>query len=276
MKKGKVVRMLGFVGALGVTTALVTTAVQGTGAYFTSTVNGTMTAKTGHLQVISTSSSLDFSGLNPGQDKPLPINYRISTDSTTNADVWLVFNPKSAAFGAFSGAQDATYYDEYWDPNAHKWNDGTAFTTGGLGQYGHFKVTSSTGATLFQSYNLSYDKSGSEMDARLNQPDSCNVNADGIGGSSAQHALGQGNDINWCGVPAAILLQKNVAPSANLTTATITFGVTGKMSAQDTAEVNVPFQIVATQPGQYPLVRNGNSKATDPQGAGTGHVGTNW
>lgn len=263
MNKGKIARLAGFAGALGLTTVLVTTAVQGTGAYFTSSVPGTLTGTTGHLQVASTSTSVDFSPLNPGQDATQPINYHVTTDSTTHADIWLVFNPNSWAYGSFTGASSNAAWTFY-----------QGNTAGGLGQYGHFAVKDGNGNVLFQSYNLAYDEPGTEMTARLNESDSCNVDKYGHGGSGDQHSLGENSSgVNWCGVPAAILLQSDVAPSANASTAYLVFGLTGKMSAQDSKQLNIPFQIVATQPGQYPLVQAGT---TDPQKVGQGNVGTNW
>ncbi|WP_213029941.1 hypothetical protein, partial [Acinetobacter baumannii] len=58
-----------------------------------------------------------------------------------------------------------------------------------------------------------------------------------------------------CGVPAAIKLGSNLAPG-QASSATLTFGLTGKAVAQDTYFANVPFKIVATQVGIRPDAAN--------------------
>jgi len=224
----KTVKVAGFVGALCASAALVATAASSTGAYFTDSHNGNLTGTSGHLQVVTTGTSINFTGLNPGQDKSQQITYTPTANSTTNEDVWLVFDPTTTAYGAFTGANGVTY--------------GT-WTTGGLGGYGHFKVKSNQGLG-FESYNLALDPSGNNTCA----------NANGDGGSTAKETLDSHGNIvpaPYCGVPAAIKIGSNLAPG-QASAATITFGLSGKTVAQDTVFVNVPFKIVATQPGIRP------------------------
>lgn len=260
MNKGKVVRLAGFVGALGLSTVLVTTAIQGTGAYFTSSVDGNLTATSGHLTVTAPDTSINFQDLVPGVDQSQSVAFGVTPDSATNADVWLVFNPNSAAYAAFTGAK-----------KANGGFDGSTVTPqfdGGMGQYGHFKVVGQQGHQ-FESYNLQLPDQSDAMDAysyTSTGVNTCAVDANGNGGSDTQHTVGHGYDIAECGVPAAVLLRTNMAPGQS-GQATITFGVTGKSTAADTAAADVPFEIVASQPGQYPLIRTGGSAGT---------VGSNW
>lgn len=246
MKKGKVARLAGFIGALGVSTVLVTMAVQGTGAYFTSSVDGNLNGTSGHLSIsVPGGAQLTFTGLNPGQDQTKPITFHVDSTSTTNADVWMVFDPNSANYGRFTGNKTADY---------------NGYTGGGLGMYGHFKVTGIQGHA-FESYNLQLVDADDATKGYDNG--SCHVTDDGNGGSQQTHADGQGNDVSECGVPAAIKLATNVAPGST-NQATVVFGLTGKQTNQDQVnEPNVNFHIVATQPGEYPLTS-----------AGT--VGSNW
>ncbi|MBN9609448.1 MAG: hypothetical protein J0I11_09025 [Actinobacteria bacterium] len=268
MKKGKVARLAGFAGALGLTTVLVTTAVQGTGAYFTSETGGQLTGTTGHLTVQAQNTTLNFSNLVPGVDKTQKVSFNTTAGSATNSDIWLVFDSNSAAYGAFTGAKD---------PSGKAYvTNGTAVTDGGLGQYGHFAVTGQSGIG-FESYNLQLPSVSDAMQGYSSSTarNTCTVTDNGDGGSNVQHVVGGGTDIAECGVPAAILVWKNLAPGAMGASATIKFGVTGDMTAMDSPQVNLPFKIVATQVGQYPLIQPGTKAATkNPASVGT--VGSNW
>ncbi len=264
MKKGKVARLAGFAGALGLTTVLVTTAVQGTGAYFTSSVDGNLKATSGHLTVTASSTNLNFTNLVPGVDQHQSVTFGVTAGSATAADIWLVFDPNSAEYAAFTGAKAANggYVSNAFD--------------GGLGQYGHFAVVGQQGHR-FDSYNLQLPKASDAMAAysyTSSGVNVCNVDANGNGGSNIQHTYGHGNDIAECGVPAAILLRTGLQPGDS-GSATIYFGVTGKSSAQDTLAVDVPFKIVATQPGQYPLIK-ADSDAGQKNPSSIGTIGTNW
>lgn len=238
MSKSKNVRLIGFVSALGVSAALIAAASSGTGAYFTDSASGNISGSSGGLALSHGATAINFTGMNPGVDKSQTIDFGVQPGSTTNADIWLVFDSSTAGYGSFTGAKDGgSAYD--------------GVTGGGLGQYGHFKLSGPAGS--FESYNLQlptvadattpYTSSGTS--------NTCTVNQYGLGGSSTQHTANAGNDIAECGVPAAILLKSDVAPGG-AGSATVTFGLTGKAEGQNKPAANVGFKIVATQPGVAP------------------------
>jgi hypothetical protein len=230
MVNKKTVKVAGFVGALCASAALVATAATGTGAYFTSSSPGNLAGTSGHLQVTTSNTTINFTGLNPGEDQSQRITYTPTSNSTTHEDVWLVFDTTSTAYGQFTGGKNVNY---------------GGYTGGGLGGYGHFKVASDQGFG-FESYNLQVAASGG-----------CNINANGTGGSNAQ-ATGPDNGSQSapeCGVPGAIQLASNLAPG-QASAAVITFGLTGKATGQDAVWANVPFKIVATQVGIRPDAKN--------------------
>ena len=239
MNKGKIARLVGFAAALGISAVLITTAVSSTGAYFTASQNGNLAGTSGHLTISTTGTGINFTGLNPGEDKSDTVNYTIDGNSTTNADVWLVFDATSAAYGAFTGAGHIDY---------------SGYNQGGLGGFGHFKVASNQGYN-FESYNLQLKDAAAATGAytTFNTQGTCTVTANGNGGGTAK-AVGPdngGQSAPLCGVPAAIQIGANLAPGASGTTV-LTFGLTVKAYAQDAVEANVPFKIVATQPGVRP------------------------
>ncbi len=51
MQKKKAFRLAGFAGALCASAALVSLSVSGTGAYFTGSANGSISASSGHLNL---------------------------------------------------------------------------------------------------------------------------------------------------------------------------------------------------------------------------------
>jgi hypothetical protein len=221
MTKGKVARLAGFVGALGVSTVLVTTAVQGTGAYFTATQDGSLSGSTGQITIAAdsdTTTTLSFDNLIPGEYVNKTIGYTVDGDA--NVDTWLVFQD-NYAYCKFTGG-----------------NDDTHCSGGGMGRYGHFAVQDNDGTTLFSSYNLA------NADGATPQSE-C---ADAFGHGSAQPASDENDTSNRCGVPLAIKLQSNLSPG-NQANVTLTFGVTGRQTAQNQAAppASVPFQLVATQ-----------------------------
>jgi hypothetical protein len=232
MASKKTIKVAGFVGALCASAALVATAASSTGAYFTNSKDGNLVASSGHLEVVTTGTSINFAGLNPGQDQSQRITYTPTTNSTTNEDVWLVFDASSTAYGQFTGTNHVSY---------------GGYTGGGLGGYGHFRIASDQGYG-FESYNLQVAAAGST---------GCSIDGNGNGGSAAR-ATGPdngGQSAPECGVPAAIKLGSNLAPG-QASSATLTFGLTGKAVAQDTYFANVPFKIVATQVGIRPDAAN--------------------
>lgn len=240
MNKSKALRVGGFVVAVAASAALIGAATGATGAYFTASADGNLTGSSGSLTISATNTSLNFSNLNPGVDKSQTVNFAVNSGSSTNADIWLVFDSTSAAYGAFTGSKTS-------DTSAYN-----GWTSGGMGQYGHFKVVSAVGYK-FESYNLQLPSVSAATGGYTSTgTNTCKVTTNGLGGSSAQHVVGGGNDIAECGVPAAILLQRNLAPGI-WSSATITFGLTGKQTQQFQGnDPNVPFKIVATQPGILP------------------------
>lgn len=227
----KTVKVAGFVGALCASAALVATAATGTGAYFSDSHTGNLSGTSGHLELSTSDLNVSFTGLNPGEDKSTQIQYTPTGNSTTNEDVWIVFDTTSTAYGVFTGSNHVSY---------------GGYTGGGLGGYGHFKVLSNQGYG-FESYNLQVAAAGTT---------GCPIDPNGDGGS-AQRATGPDNGSQSapeCGVPGAIKIGNNLAPG-QAGAVTVTFGLTGKATTQDHNEVNLPFTIVATQPGIAPGTR---------------------
>lgn len=217
----------GFIGTLTAGAALVATATAGTGAYFTDSHPGTITAQAGHLRLINVSSTaFDFRDIMPGEDKTLPVDYQVDV-SSGKVDIWLTFDTSTAAYARFTGAK-----------GQNGWADG------GLGRFGHFKVTAS-GATLFNSYNLQ------------NAPDGTSGCVDSLGhGGSAPAQSHDDTSMGYCGVPKQILvasgLSNNEARQFQLT-----FGLTGRQVQQNQLDIDhLPFQLVATQAGHAPDAAN--------------------
>lgn len=230
MSKKKAIRLAGFVGTLCASAALVATASGSTGAYFTDSHPGSLTASSGHLRLNTDGTTMNFTGLIPGEDQQKTMTYS-ATDGSANEDVWLVFDNTTQAYGEFTGAKNTDYQ---------------GYTGGGLGGYGHFKIVSNQGLG-FESYNLQLATDGT----------GCPVDANGDGGSSAR-ATGPNNGSQSapeCGVPAAIKIGSNI-PVGFQGSATITFGITGKATGQDGPWANVPFKVVATQVGVRPDAQN--------------------
>src|SRR6476469_7157578 len=136
------VKISGFIATLGAGAALVAGAATGTGAYFTSSVDGSLSSSSGHLVLKAPNTGLDFGALMPGQDVTKNVTYSIDV-SGGKSDVWLTFDPTSAGYQAFTGAKGSALAPD-----------------GGLGRYGHFKVTANDGGTLFDSYNLALPAAG--------------------------------------------------------------------------------------------------------------------
>ncbi len=229
MSRTKAIRVAGFVGALCASAALIGGTAATTGAYFTDSHDGSITASSGHLRldVSADQLQLSFTDLAPGEYQTKTIGY--STDSTTNEDVWLVFTP-GTAYGQFTGAKgDAAYPD------------------GGLGRFGHFAVADN-GTTRFTSYNLANAPAGVTGQ-------SCPVDANGNGGSN-QQPTSPTDTPPYCGVPLAIKLADNLPGGTTGQTVQVTFGVTGRWTAQDSPVTSVPFKLVATQHGVRPDASN--------------------
>lgn len=236
MKKGKVARVAGFVGALGVSTVLVTTAVQGTGAYFTDSESGSISANSGSLtlDITNGSTTMDFADLMPGKNVDNTVDYKVSVSSGT-VDVWMVFDPNTHGYQAFTGGK-----------NSPKVADG------GLGRYGFFEVADSNAlGTAFETGNLAYPDYNTSHNTW--QSGMCPTDENGRGGSGVT-STGGSDTPPWCGVPAKILLASNLGTNAT-GRVTVTFGLNGPLQEQQNQVEfggTVPFKLVATQHGQRP------------------------
>lgn len=226
MFKSKTTRVTAFVGTLGASAALIGMAATTTGAYFTDTESGSITAKTGHLQIDKRSDyALNFNDMVPGVYQDRDVHYR--TDSSTNEDIWLKF-PDGVAYAKFTG--------EKLGPN---WPDG------GMGRFGHFEVKNSAGNTLFSSWNLQNESAGVSGCANAN------------GHGSNQPPADRDATPAYCGVPRYMLIESDV-PSGTENKFTMTFGVTGRMVDQNAYQppATVPFEVVATQHNVRPDASN--------------------
>lgn len=226
MGKTKAIRIAGFVGAVCASAALIGGTAASTGAYFTDSHPGSITAQTGHLNVNvaggDSALALNFSNLVPGEYQTKKIGY--STSSSTNEDLWLVF-PTNQGYLAFTGDKD--------NPN---------YTPGGLGRYGHFAVANN-GSARFSSYNLALPPAG--------VANCTDANGNGFG----PQATGVSDTPPYCGVPQAIKLADNL-PSGTSGEVEVTFGVTGRWTGQNLPVVNLGYQLVATQHGVRPDAPN--------------------
>jgi hypothetical protein len=233
MAIGKAWRLGGFIAALGASGALIASATGATGAYFTDSHDGSIQAVSGHLNLNIThgSTTLNFTGLMPGEDQTAQVSYQTSLSSGTE-DVWLVF-PDTEAYEQFTGASGNSL-----------WPDG------GMGRYGHFAVSDSNGGNAFESYNLKNAPSGST--------DVCPVDANTGRGGSNHPATSEADTPPYCGVPNAILLASNLATGAD-GTVTVTFGLTGRQTQQNQTEFHphaLQYQLVGTQHGVKPGAPN--------------------
>jgi hypothetical protein len=219
------VKISGFIATLGAGAALVAGAATGTGAYFTSSVDGSLSSSSGHLTLAASGTTLDFAGLMPGQDVTKKITYKIDVSSGTS-DVWLTFDPASQGYQEFTGAKGSPLAAD-----------------GGLGRFGHFKVTAENGAALFDSYNLALPGAGGT---------NC---TDDYGHGTGPMATSVTNTPPFCGVPSAILVASNVADTGSGAVG-VTFGLTGRQTAQRQLEPTVGFKLVATQHGVRPDAAN--------------------
>jgi hypothetical protein len=225
MQKAKAIRLAGFVGALGASAVLIGAAVQGTGAYFTDSHNGSMTATTGHVSVAvaPADGQLNFTGMLPGDYQSKNVDY--VAQGTGAEDIWLVFPTNGSAEAFVGSAGDAA--------------------GGGLGRYGHFELSSTNGA-YFTSYNLNNPAPGGTK---------CPIDANGHGGSNAQPTSpSDTTTANYCAPANAILLASGLTNGQG-GTATFTFGFTPLLrnaSQQDSLQASVAYKVVATQAGIRP------------------------
>ena len=220
-------KVIGFIGSLAAGAALVGAAATGTGAYFTDSHDGSLTASSGHLRLSTGNTNLAFENLMPGEDKTQNIEYDVAV--TGKSDVWLVFNKDDAGYASWTGAKG--------DPLA---------PGGGMGRFGHVKIANGDG-TLFESWNL--------QDLPPNGTDPvCAVDADGHGVGTKPTSRTDTPPL--CGVPTAIKVGDNLSDGAH-GLLSISFGITGRWATlMDAPVANVPFKVVATQHGIRPDAAN--------------------
>jgi hypothetical protein len=226
MFKNKSARITAFIGTLGASAALIGMAATNTGAYFTDSENGTLSGKTGHLQVEARSNyTLNFADMVPGEYQSRDVHYH--TDSSTAEDIWLKF-PDGVEYAKFTGEKHGPLYDD-----------------GGMGRFGHFQVKDNGGNLLFSSWNL--------QNASANTSGCADTNGHGSNNPPADRDATPA----YCGVPHFMLIESNVATNSDKKL-TMVFGVTGRMEDQNSSQPPsaVPFQVVATQHGVRPDAEN--------------------
>lgn len=91
MRKSMILRLAGFIGAAGLTAALVGSAVAGTGAYFSeSAPTKTISATLGSIHLNSSAiNDLTFTNMLPGESSTQTATF--SNSGTNPEDVWVVF-----------------------------------------------------------------------------------------------------------------------------------------------------------------------------------------
>lgn len=253
MRKSRTLRLVGFVGALTASAALVATTAATTGAYFSDSKTGTVTANSGHLTLkvgADAQLNMNFPDLWPGETKDQHVDYTIDS-SHDGVDLWLVFDPTSEGFQALTGGSDSPL-----------WNDG------GMGRYGYFKVSDTNGGRAFRSGNLKYPAYTGTAGSNNQYPanGSCDVDPlTGRGGSdwiADESNQGNTNTTTYCGIPTEIRLASDLGKSAT-GTFTMTFGLDGYMQTEQNqlepggtttagSAPTVDYKLVATQHGQRP------------------------
>ena len=226
MSKSTYFKVGGFIGTMAAGVAMVGAAVTGTGAYFTSSKDGELKAGAGHLTLNTTDTALSFTDLMPGEDKTMDVG--LNVDVTGKSDIWLVFDTTTKAYGQFSGTKG-----------------GSAYPDGGLGRFGHFRVSVNGGPALFESWNLQLAPAGEQ---------NC-TDADGHG--IGTKPINRDETPGYCGVPAYMKLATNLS-SGEARTVNLTFGLTGRAANnyQFGPVTDVPFKLVATQAGVRPDASN--------------------
>lgn len=149
MKKSVALRLGGFIGAAGITAALIGTAVTGTGAYFSDTSDaGTITGTFGSISLTTgtapdTDLSLAFTNILPGESQSQTVGF--TNDGRNAQDVWVVFD-------------QATIGDHRHDTDTGLIND--------RGRYGEVHIKGS-GTPVFDSNNLNDDSTSCPPGTKL-------------------------------------------------------------------------------------------------------------
>ncbi|HEY0119844.1 MAG TPA: hypothetical protein VGC04_13795 [Cellulomonas sp.] len=210
---------------------------------------------------------LRFDDLMPGDAQTRTIAYSVSSNAST-VDLWIVFDPGSAGYQAFTGAPGSA--------------DSPRHPAGGLGSYAYFAVSDSNGGPAFDSGNLEF------VPGTHNTGVSCTIDpTTGRGGGGDLHkgipaarwfpgygavwgngqnpVLGLPPRLPWtypvstppseremCGVPGAIRLAANLR-TGTTGTVSITLGLDPTFTEQGVALPVVPFTLVAMERGApYP------------------------
>ena len=215
-------RVAALAATAAVAVGLVATASGTTGAYFTDTKSGTLSGTIGSVKVSTSGGGgadgldLAFTNLLPGEAQTVTLNY-LNT-GTGPEDIWLAF-PDASSLHALNN----------------------------LGSYGQISVADSVAGTVFSSTNLNDNRPPATGTCGAFTPAGCwplptrllvrsSVPAGGGGSVSLSFAYpGKLSD------PAAEGGSWNVYP------------VAGSLPADSaTSGSGLPYQVVATQPGQTP------------------------
>lgn len=139
MNKSTTIRIVGFVGSLGATAALVGAAASGTGAYFSDAKSGNIAGTMGSIKITAydgggaNATDISFTNMLPGEAQDKTVRYQNTGKNTQ--DVWLVFNQSD--LGDFDHSTDN-----------HKIND--------FGRFAEIHVKGN-GTEVFGSKNLNDD-----------------------------------------------------------------------------------------------------------------------
>lgn len=234
MKHRTLAKLGGFVIAATCTAGLVAFAATNTGAYFTDSKTGTYNASSGTIGVTldPSNGALDFTNGLPGVYKTQTVTYKANTTSPDGEDIWLVFHSASQSGNwseAFTGRPD--------DDNG-----------GGLGRFGHLKVTSDNPATYFESNNLSSPRTLPPIP--VGGYPVCNVDStNGWGGSTQVAATATDFSLPYCS-PVHPILLASALPNGATQHAYIEFGYT-PITTGPQAQSGY-YTIIATQHGISP------------------------
>jgi len=110
VRKGKILSLVGFLGAVGTATALIGTAASGTGAYFSDNHPGSVTGTFGHVTVDVTGGgdsvagqsplAFDWKNMLPGDWKSATLT--VKNTGTASEDVWLLFDDSNGEWSALN------------------------------------------------------------------------------------------------------------------------------------------------------------------------------
>jgi hypothetical protein len=219
MRKGTIIRTIGFIGSAGITVALVGAAATGTGAYFTDSKSGTIAGTMATVK-IHTGGGTGADNLNFAFDKMLPGQAQTQTVTFQNtgnssADIWVVFDKTDLGNNPTPG--------------------GGTTSASGLNSWGTYAEVhlATSGTEIFGSANLNDGYPCGTPGTR--------VDAWGV------------TDPTLCYLAGQYKLASNVGPTAS---GDMTFSFTPSKKFQNTAQglpvLSLGYKIVATQVGIAP------------------------